>query len=281
MAIEFQQILKMAENSIDIPIAKQEEVIISNFMIECFHKVAIKEGFKDYNYHVNTGSNIGDGYVGNILKIEIKENGTDAKSLSLLLKVPLSNKARRETMKMMNLFQREILVYNVILPKFMMMQKEKNVSDTLQFCNFPKVYCAEFNKEVDEAIIIMEDLRGTGHKMWNKSMPINFDHAKLLMTTLGRLHGLSFVLRTKHSDEFKLIQDINDDFSDVLQTPQFEVLLKGSVTRLLDFLKPEEAELKEKLLNLVENLKDITIESVKPKYVEPYAVLLHGRIFCT
>ncbi|XP_070494988.1 uncharacterized protein [Chironomus tepperi] len=214
-----------SEDKKSIPIAKQEEIIVTDYLKECIHKVAIAEGFIDYNLTVNYGSNIGDGYVSNMLKISLNED--NHKTLTVLVKIPLENKARREVMKMMSLFEREIFVYKVMLPHFEEIQKLNNLSESIMFNNYPKIYFAEFNKDKDDAIIIMDDLRESGHKMWKKSAPINFEHAKLLLTALGRYHAMSFAIRSKKHEFFQTLQHLNDDFSDVLQTPQFEVLLKG------------------------------------------------------
>ena len=265
---------KLFKNSIEIPIAKQEEIIVTEYLKECIHKVATTEGFINYNLTVNYGSNIGDGYVSNMLKISINEDNHE--TLTVLVKIPLENKARREVMKMMSLFEREIFVYKVMLPQFEEIQRLNNLNESIRFNNFPKIYFAEFNKDKDDAIIIMDDLRESGHKMWKKSAPINFDHAKLLLTALGRYHAMSFAIRLKKPEFFQTLQHLNDDFSDVLQTPQFEVILKGSVTRIIEFFQPEEVVARDKITNLIENLKDICIERVKPKYVEPYTVMLHG-----
>lgn len=268
---------KLFENSIEVPIAKQEEIVVTEYIKECIHKVALAEGFIDYSLTVNYGSKIGDGYVSNMLKISINEDKHE--TLTVVVKIPLENKARREVMKMMKLFEREIFVYKVMLPQFDEIQKLNNLNDSIKFKNFPKIHFAEFNKDKDDAIIIMDDLRESGYKMWKKSAPINFDHAKLLLTALGRYHAMSFAIRSKNLNFFQTLQLLNDDFSDVLQTPQFEVLLKGSVTRIIDFFQPDEVEAKFKIAKLIENLKDICIEWVKPKYVEPYAVMLHGKMF--
>ncbi|CAG9797245.1 unnamed protein product [Chironomus riparius] len=265
---------KLFKNTIEVPIAKQEEIIVTDYLKECIHKVAKSEGFIDYSLTVNYGSNIGDGYVSNMLKISINDDNRE--TLTVLVKIPLKNKARREIMKMMSLFEREIFVYKVMLPQFEEIQRLNNLSESIKFNNFPKIYLAEFNKDKDDAIIIMDDLRESGHKMWKKSAPINFDHAKLLLTTLGRYHALSFATRLKNPKFFETLLNLNDDFSDVLLTPQFEMLLKGSVTRIIEFFQPEEVVARDKITNLIENLQDICIERVKPKYEEPYTVMLHG-----
>lgn len=268
---------KSSKNSIQIPIARQEEIIVTEYLKECIDKVAISEGFTNYNLTINYGSKIGDGYVSNMLKISINEDNHE--TLTVLVKIPLENKARRDVMKMMSLFEREIFVYKVMLPQFEEIQKLNNISDSSKFHNFPKIYFAEFNKDKDDAIIIMDDLRESGHKMWKKSAPINYEHAKLLLTALGRYHAMSFAIRSKNPELFQTLQHLNDDFSDVLQTPQFEVLLKGAVTKIIEFFQPEEEYVaRDKIANLIENLKDICIERVKPKYVEPYTVMLHGKL---
>lgn len=121
----------------EIPMAKLQEIVVTDYIRQSLDKVALAEGFQNYHLDIDHGSSIGDGFVGIMLKVTIKEIDSD-KSLTVLAKVPPASKARREQMKIMPIFQREIYVYNVMLPEFVEFQKEKRITQANGFFNFPR-----------------------------------------------------------------------------------------------------------------------------------------------
>ena len=193
----------------DLPKAKQGEVNFTEYMRESLEKVAISEGFKNYELKIDHGSAIGDGFMGLIYKAIVQETGSDRK-LDVVLKFPPFNKARREDFGSLDLFRREVFMYNEILPEFVKLQKEKKIEDSEGFFNIPKCYFAEYNEEKNDSIIIMEDLKESNCKMWNKFVPVNLEHTKLLVAALGRFHAVSFALKTQKPEVFKKIKSIND-----------------------------------------------------------------------
>ena len=76
-------------------------------------------------------------------------------------------------------------MYNKVLPAFVEFQKEKNISEKDGFFDFPKCYFAEYDEELQDSVIIMEDLKERECKMWDKFIPINYEHAKMVMESLG------------------------------------------------------------------------------------------------
>jgi Ecdysteroid kinase-like family len=258
-----------------VPKAKLAEIKITDYIRAALDKVALSEGFKNYEIVVDHGSGIGDGFVGVILKITIKEKNSP-KVLSVLAKIPPDSKVKREEMKLMQVFEREVLMYNVILPAFVKMQEEKNVSKSMGFFNFPKVYYADFNKEKDDSIIIMEDLRDSGHKMWSKFEPINFEHAKMLLTSIGRLHALSFALKIHNPELFHEVMNLNDLFAESFSDDSFKLYLEGAVNRTVNSLDPTDEKRKTRASKLINNTISIAVEPSNKDNFGPYGVLVHG-----
>jgi thiamine kinase-like enzyme len=262
---------------LEIPFAKQQQLddVVTDYVRESLDKVAAAEGFQNYDVIFDHGSSIGDGFVGIILRVTINEKGDSDKFLNVLAKIP-PGKTRREAMKVMPLFDREVMIYNVLLPQFVEMQREKKISEADGFYNFPKVYFAEYDKEKDDGIIVMEDLRDSGYRMWSKFKPVNFEHAKLLMISLGRLHALSFAMRAKAPEKFEPFKDLNDYFSENFADETFKGFMQGSMMRALETLDPNDHKKREKVLKLAETL----VESVKMastrELFEPYGVVTHG-----
>ena len=248
-------------------------------MRESLEKVALSEGFRNYELKVDHGSAIGDGFVGLIYKATIQEIDSD-KKLDVVLKCPPFSKARRDDFKAMELFKREVFVYNEVFPEFVKFQKEKNIEEAEGFFNFPKCYFAEYNEEKDDSIIIMEDLKENNCKMWDRFVTLNLEHTKLLVATLGRFHALSFALKTQRPDVFKKFKDLKDILSELIfgenAEPNITGMFTGSLERAAEVFDEKDVTKRNKILQLRENLEEILKQLVDPELAEPYAVLGHG-----
>lgn len=260
----------------DIPSAKLEEIVVTDYIREALDKVAIAEGFQNYDFNVDHGSSIGDGFVGIMLKVVINELDSD-KTLTVLAKIPPASKARREQMKVMKLFEREVFVYNVMLPEFAQFQKDKRISQQNGFFNFPKVYYADYSEEKDDGIIIMEDLRESGHRMWSKYNPVNLEHAKLLMASLGRLHAVSFAIKAKNPEMFEKYKNLNDYFSENFSDTGFQFFMTSAINKAIDCLDPEDLKNRTKALKLLDYLQHGISDCMTPECIEPYGIVNHGK----
>lgn len=259
----------------EMPTAKLAEVNLTDYMRESLDKVASAEGFKNYDIKVDHGSSIGDGFVGLIYKAIIQEIDSD-KKLEVVLKFPPLNKARRNDFGAMDLFKREVFVYNELLPEFVKFQKERKIKESDGFFNFPKCYFAEYSEEKDDSILIMEDLRESGYKMWNKYEPVNFEHAKLLFTALGRLHAISFALKAQKPELFEKFKQMNDFMSEKFGDEQMSMMMTGSLQRAAETIDASDVKRRNRVLRLTENFSQLMKELVDPVRAEPYSVVAHG-----
>ena len=258
-----------------IPLAKLNEIKVSDYVRECLEKVAVSEGFTNYTLIYDHGAKVGDGFVGQILKITIKEVNSD-KSLNVLAKIPPDSKVRREQMGAMPLFEREVYIYNVFLPELVKFQHEKHIKESLGFFNFPKCYFAEHKKEEDESIIIMEDLRDSGHRMWDKSKPINYEHAKLLLIALGRLHALSYALKEQRPEQFEKFKSLVDFFSNNALNETMVVMMTNPLRNAVESLDKDDVKRRAKVTDLADNLVSTLKFALSSENAEPFSVITHG-----
>lgn len=263
------------ETKYEIPMAIQKEIVITDYIREALDKVAIAEGFHNYELLVDHGSSIGDGFVGIMVKVIIKEKD-GSKNLQILAKIPPVNKQTREIMKSMQLFEREVFMYNVLLPEFVAFQLEKKISRAQGFFAFPKVYYANFDKEKDESIIIMEDLRNSGHRMWDKTKPVNFEHAKFLMIALGKYHAISFAMKAKRPEQFEKFKALSDFIGDSFREEAFKDFLNQSLGRAMESLSPEDTKSRTRFKKLIDHSQQFVADCVNPHLIEPLGIVSHG-----
>lgn len=84
----------------------------------------------DYTIEITPGSNIGDNYLGIVYRVKAivnknKQRNDKRDELSIIVKLPPTNKFRREQFFARHAFTREALTYSEILPLFKKFQLTK------------------------------------------------------------------------------------------------------------------------------------------------------------
>lgn len=264
-----------AKEEKEIPRMKLVELKMTDYMRKSLEKVARNEGFHDFDLVLDHGSGIGDGFVGIVLRATIKDVYSD-KSLKVIVKIPPENETRRIEFKSMEMFEREVFAYNKILPEFVKFQLENRIKPEDGFFNFPKVYFAEHNEELDDSIIIMEDLTLGNYKMWSKFKPIDLEHAKLTVSSIGRLHAISFAFKHRKSAIFEEFKQLSDFFKERFNEERFFGFISIMLDKAIDTLKPEDIKAREKMENFKKEAQEFMRLMNAEENLEPYSVLIHG-----
>lgn len=255
--------------------AKLTQIHVTDYMENCLDKVALAQGFKNYIIKVVHGSNVGEGFVGLIFKVTINEEKSD-KSLNLILKTLPANRYRRIQFGSTDLFRREVFVYNEFLPEVVKFQNEKNISKHLGFCEFPKVYYAEYNEEIQDALIIMEDLKEKGFLLWDKFEPTPYENAKLIMQALGKLHAVSFAMKIFKPELFDKFKQMNDNmYQRCVLDEQLPLIFKNYCDQAISILD-DNPKLKSKIIHMRDSFEQVLASITEGKLAEPYAVVTHG-----
>jgi hypothetical protein len=217
----------------------------------------------------------GDGFVGIIFKVSIIEKDSD-KCLNVILKTPPESEARRIQFGSMKLFKREVYMYKKVLPEFVKFQRDHKIDENSGFYNFPKIYFTEYDEESDDALIIMEDLRESGYQLWEKFKPTDFEHAKLIMTSLGKLHAISFAMKKLKPELFEEYKKLDDFISPKFNEPYMAPIFKANADQALTILDNDEEDIKEKIESISEQFAESVKWLTSPDNAEPYAVVTHG-----
>jgi aminoglycoside/choline kinase family phosphotransferase len=130
---------------------------------------------------------------------------------------------------------------------------------------------SEYNEDSDESIIIMEDLSASGYIMSDKSKSTNYEQAKLLVTTLGKLHAVSFAMKEQKLEVYKNFQHLGDFMSD-----NFLGMLMANMDESVKTLDEKDVDKKTRFLKLKDGLRQLMADLVDPKLCEPYAIVTHG-----
>lgn len=239
-------------------------------------RLAPREGFTEGQFSIafDFGSSKGDGFVGQMFKATISE-GDRAKVY--LCKIPPLDDTRREQFNSMMAFAREALVYDRFLPAIFEYQREKGIRGPAEgFFHAPRTYHAHCDEAAGESVIIMEDLRLREFRLWNKQTPVDYEHARLFMTHIGRLHAVSLAMKRDRPEAFEPFK-LPNPFDPILERDgPFANMILSQIQMVIDALDERDTLEREKMERLKEDVFDELCRCGKAELAEPYAVVGHG-----
>lgn len=249
------------------------------YLNEYLNKIAEDEGFIQHTLHYESGSNHGDGFIAVMIAVTIKGkqalNVDDETELSLMCKILPENKARRDVFKSHMLFEREVCVYSRMLPMFEQFQRDRNISESEGFFQYPKCYLAVANATNDHYVIIMENLKVSNYELWDKMKPVDFDTSSIFLQALGRYHGISLALRDQKPELFNEILELEDILTAMIETPIICNMMEGAIDKAVEHLICEDEK------KFLRKIKDNYKQTIKERLFAPNAagqlsVLIHG-----
>lgn len=150
-------------------------------------------GNEDYSVEFDKASGKGDNYIGELYRIKIRSKNQTA-LLCIIVKLPPSNKARREQFFAAPCFNRESLFYDSIYPIFKKFQEKKGIVACKDgFYEIPA--CLKSITTEENECIFMEDLKLRGFEMFNRLQEVTLEHVKKIMEILGKFHAISFAIK--------------------------------------------------------------------------------------
>lgn len=248
------------------------------YLTEYLNKIADDQGFVDHTLDFETDSKHGEGFISVIVAVTIKgrtADTNDEKELHLICKVIPDNEMRRQYFNSTALFEREVFVYNKILPAFEKFQRDRNIALSEGFFHYPKCYLAVADAVADRFVIILGNVKSDGYELWEKMRPVDIDTSSILLTTLGRYHGLSLAFRDQEPELFQEFLNLSLMFNEMAKSSAFVGLMAVSLEKAIENLTREDE------LNWFKNLRDNFDELVKKKLFSPnvagqFEVLIHG-----
>ncbi|KFB41199.1 hypothetical protein ZHAS_00008763 [Anopheles sinensis] len=246
------------------------------YLYRALERLAPREGFTEGKFSIafDFGSSKGDGFVGQMFKAVISEG--ERKEV-YLCKIPPLDDARREQFSAMTAFAREAFVYERFLPLIFEYQREKGVESREDgFFHAPHCYYAHCDEAAQESVIVMEDLRLREFRLWDKRQPVDYEHARLFMTHLGRLHAISLALKRDRPEEFEQFK-LPNPFDPILEEDgPFRNMILSQMQMVIDAMDVEETEALAKLEQLKANIFRELLRCGDASLAEPYAVAGHG-----
>lgn len=232
--------------------------------------IAETEGFQNYTIEKGDGSVKGDGYIGIIKTAKICAKD-DNRILNLVVKSASKSDALRSRASIGDIFEREIYVYNKVFTAFKAFEEEKG----LPLCSFmPRFYNYLLEDKCES--LILENLKHADYKLYERRIPMNEDHVRLVLSEYGHLHALSFALRDQDPGKFgKIVGSMDDRFAKGVIRSGFIKHLILQCTKAQDALdENEDKEVLDAYKAFIDTIQPF-FENL-PQLVDEYSVALHG-----
>lgn len=251
---------------------------LPQYVLDLLKNIADGENFTNYTFKYRDGSNRCDGFLGVLTSVIIHGtrtvNGVPADDkLHLLCKLPPANELRRKIFQSALVFSREANTYNKVLPLFRQFQQDKGLGDDESFLAFPKCYAAVADKDKQEFVVIMEDVRAKGFAMWKRKKVLPADHSYRIVEQLGKFHGISFALKDQRPSVCNELKAYQSNFQAFYKSDQFAKLIEMSYDRAIVAL--EKAEHKDIMEVVKANVRQLADDCLSADSTE-FAVIGHG-----
>uniref|UniRef100_A0A182M5W7 CHK kinase-like domain-containing protein n=1 Tax=Anopheles culicifacies TaxID=139723 RepID=A0A182M5W7_9DIPT len=250
---------------------------LPEYLHTALKQLAPKEGFTEGNFTIafDFGSSKGDGFVGQMFKATISEGD---RMEVYLCKIPPLDDDRREQFYSMTAFAREVLVYDRFIPTIYEYQRKKGILSPEDggFFHTPRCYYAQCDEAAQQSVIIMEDLRLREFQLWNKHKIIDYDHATLFMTQLGRFHAISLAMKRDQPELFEQFK-LPNPFDPMLKADgPFRNMVLSQLQMVIDALDEQDTIGRAKMEQLKEEVFDELQRCGTAQLAEPYTVVGHG-----
>ncbi|KAK5642414.1 hypothetical protein RI129_008581 [Pyrocoelia pectoralis] len=235
----------------------------------------LRDNLEDYTIEITTASKIGENWLGLLYNITItdRRNGKNPK-LNLIIKMAPYQELYREVFPVRAVYDREIFVYDKIIPEFLNFQMEKKVPHIFQ--PFAKHYLTTM-QHGGEALL-MDNMKLKGYVTGDHKVEVDYPHALLVMKELGKFHALSYAIKDQKPEMFKYVEE--NCLEVFFNSRSFRPVLKIIETlgeRVLESLDPIKENLYvETLKNCLAKAASISTDFLSVEKFGQYGVINHG-----
>lgn len=132
--------------------------------------------------------------------------------IPLIVKSMPKNLNRRRVFRSTIFFRNEINFYTKIIPMWQRFQERH--PPKRPFLDYPKCFAAHCDGEND--FIALEDLTPLGYTSFKRQGYISLEDCLLILTVLGRFHGMSLALKALQPEEFDRSTNAIEVYKDLM-----------------------------------------------------------------
>lgn len=242
-------------------------------------KKVLKLPHDSFEIRYSEGSSLGDNYIGVIYRAEIvHENSV---KLSIIIKLPPDNQARRDEFFLHRSFVNEADFYQSLYPLYRKFQINKGIAVEVDgFHQIPMCY-KSLTAEPHEGLYF-EDLKTRGYEVYDRSKGLTKEHVFLVMDVLAKMHATFYCIKEENPDLVAVYRTRGDYY--IMRCER-----KGSIVKSwYETSKNQALEVIDKCSNqdLVDKIHAFLEQDITSLFkmcldldaTEPYATLCHGDV---
>ncbi|KAJ3646088.1 hypothetical protein Zmor_023697 [Zophobas morio] len=236
------------------------------------------ENIDNLDFTILGNSEQGDGYIGDILFVEVCGTTKDeTKNYNLVLKCSKRSQALREKSPVKEAFLSEIYFYDVVFPSFKKFQHERNITEPFE--KVPKCYGTLTTGDTE--VLALENLKNRGYFLWDKTKPLTRPYIDLIVKEYGKLHAVSIAMQDQEPENYKkLVSGLDDVLKRFFQaSTEMYSSMGGAIVEIYELLKGElDERILEKWYELNEQVEPFFTKACEP--LEGMNVITHGDCWC-
>lgn len=253
---------------------------LPDYVLELLKNIAKTEGFSNIEINLSACCSHDDGFIGALTSVAIcglrQKDGVELPDkLHLVCKLIPDNVTRRREYDIDILFEREVVMYNKVLPMLTQFQRDHGLTGEECFIKYPKCYVAIADAANDKYVIILDDLKVQGFKMWPKQQTPTPDHSRQTLEALAKLHAVSLVLKEQQPAVYEELKQYHDVFTPVM-SKGFKCFLDLARARTIEALGSTNEEYSKIANKIFDNGAEYYGCATSPEVAERFGVLGHG-----
>ncbi|XP_063366271.1 uncharacterized protein LOC134654728 [Cydia amplana] len=172
--------------------------ILADPQIKLVESALHKQGFTSGKIVVEPVGQKGDNYIAHVKRfIYEAEDGTSFKMIGKVAPVAVQ---LRLMMKTKILFNNEIVMYTLVLPKLNDIQNSVGAADD-EKVRFPACYGVVTEEPYE--FILLEDLKEAGFEMLDRMKPLTNESVRLVVKDLAKYHSLSYAFKNSEPEIYE------------------------------------------------------------------------------
>uniref|UniRef100_A0A2C9GW51 CHK kinase-like domain-containing protein n=1 Tax=Anopheles farauti TaxID=69004 RepID=A0A2C9GW51_9DIPT len=182
------------------------------------------------NVYVSNAAKKGESYTAALYSAKVDlfwEQEETEETLSLILKAPPKGNAALYALDK-DMYKREALLYEQLIPAFEKLYREKGVSVKLG----PRYYKPRPGLPVE--VIVLEDLSTRGFRMASRQEGLDKEHVEIVLDHLAKLHAASAVYL---DDGKSLPKELNEAYKDLEMADKTDKMFAPSLDTMFNYMK--------------------------------------------
>lgn len=153
-----------------------------------------------HNFTTSAATAKGENFLSDLIRVSVNYSNADtesknAQTLSLIIKVECGDPNVLESISFMNLYGKEMDMYEIILPKI------KSLLE--RYGEYEKMFPDPFAVKRENGAIVFEDLAVNDYSICKTKFGYDMEHAQQILIKLAKFHAANAILEEEYAEDYQ------------------------------------------------------------------------------